>query len=127
MIPEVIEGEMAEISPSYTYSMTSTGIYGFCQGKEALRQSIYCMLSTQRYDYIIYSRNYGTELKDLIGKPINYVCGVLKGRIEDSLSIDDRIEGIKDFCVTKGKNSVLAEFTVITSLGDITIEKWFEF
>ena len=114
-------------SPSYTYRLKSTEVKGYCDGLEALRQSIYCILSTDRYDYIIYSRNYGIEIKDLIGKPISYVCAVIKGRIEEALLIDDRIESVTDFVITKGKGSVLVAFTVVSSMGDVKIEKEFEF
>lgn len=127
MIPEVIKADEKLQSTDYTYRLKSTEINGFCDKLEALRQSIYCILSTDRYDCIIYSRNYGIEIKDLIGKPISYVCAVIKGRIEDALLIDDRIEGVKDFTVTRGKSSVIVEFTVVSSLGDVKIEKDFEF
>ena len=89
MTPEVIKAEEITQSPSYTYRLKSTEVNGYCDSLEALRQSIYCILSTDRYDYIIYSRNYGIEIKDLIGKPISYVCAVIKGRIEEALLTDD--------------------------------------
>ena len=75
----------------------------------------------------LYSRNYGIEIKDLLGKPISYVCAVIKGRIEEALLIDDRIESVTDFVITKGKGSVLVAFTVVSSMGDVKIEKEFEF
>ena len=127
MTPEVIKAEEITQSPSYTYRLKSTEVKGYCDGLEALRQSIYCILSTDRYDYIIYSRNYGIEIKDLIGKPISYVCAVIKGRIEEALLTDDRVESVTDFVITKGKGSVLVAFTVVSSMGDVKIEKEFEF
>lgn len=127
MTPEVIKAEEIAQNPSYTYRLKSTEVNGYCDNLEALRQSIYCILSTDRYDYIIYSRNYGIEIKDLIGKPVSYVCAVIKGRIEEALLTDDRIERVTDFVVTKGKGSVLVGFTVVSSIGDVNIEKKFEF
>ena len=53
MTPEVIKAEEITQSPSYTYRVKSTEVKGYCDGLEALRQSIYCILSTDRYDYII--------------------------------------------------------------------------
>lgn len=127
MIPDVIKAEGKLQDTDYTYRLKSTEINGFCDKLEALRQSVYCILSTDRYEYIIYSGNYGIEIKDLIGKPISYVCAVIKGRIEDALLTDDRIESVKDFSLTRGKSSVLVEFTVVSSLGNVKIEKDFEF
>ena len=114
MTPEVIKAEEITQSPSYTYRLKSTEVKGYCDSLEALRQSIYCILSTDRYDYII-------------GKPISYVCAVIKGRIEEALLIDDRIESVTDFVITKGMGSVLVAFTVVSSMGDVKIEKEFEF
>ena len=127
MTPEVIKAEEITQSPSYTYRLKSTEVNGYCDSLEALRQSIYCILSTDRYDYIIYSRNYGIEIKDLIGKPISYVCAVIKSRIEEALLTDDRVESVTDFVITKEKGSVLVAFTVVSSMGDVKIEKEFEF
>ena len=53
MTPEVIKAEEITQSPSYTYRLKSTEVNGYCDSLEALRQSIYCILSTDRYDYII--------------------------------------------------------------------------
>lgn len=43
-------------------------ILGFTNGKYSIQQSIQSMLQTPRYDYLIYSWNYGNELSMLIGK-----------------------------------------------------------
>lgn len=80
---------------------------------DSLRQSIECMLSTERYKYPIYSWDYGIELDDLIGRNYNYVIVELERRIRDALSIDDRIESIDNFHFEKlNKKSLLVTFTV---------------
>lgn len=127
LTPEVIEAEEQGTAVSLTYRLTSSEVGEAVDGKEALRQSIFCMLSTDRYEYIIYSRNYGLEYADLIGKPVNYVSALIKGRIEDALLTDDRIESIENFVITKGQNSLRTEFTVSSVFGDTAIEKEFEF
>ena len=72
-------------------------------------------------------RNYGIEIKDLIGKPISYVCAVIKGRIEEALLIDDRVESVTDFVITKGKVLYLWHLLLFRLWGDVKIEKEFEF
>lgn len=80
---------------------------------ESLRQSIECILSTERYKYPIYSWDYGIELDDLIGRNYNYVIVELERRIRDALSTDDRVESIDNFYFEKlNKKSILVTFTV---------------
>lgn len=118
-----------ETEPSRTYAMVLSkdvgkkGIFlGIVDEEEALRQAIMKIISTERYAYEIYSWDYGIELSDLIGKPMNYAMSEVKLRIEDALTADDRIEAVEDFQVTRiGKNMLHVTFTVITAEGE-TIE-----
>ncbi len=50
---------------------------------------------TDRYKHEIYNYNYGIELNDLFGKPKEFVKSMLIGRIQDALSVDDRIKKIQ--------------------------------
>ncbi len=99
-------------------------INGFCDELEALEQVIYKILSTERYKYNIYSWNYGIELDNLFGKPVNYVVLELEKRIKDALMIDNRIKDITNFAYdVKRRNVVIVNFDVITIFGDISIKK----
>ena len=112
--------------PWETYHMKDSIIQGRIDDIEAIKQAIYKILMTERYDYVIYDRNYGIELKDLIGRDRHYVCAVLKERVEDALLYDSRIKGIKDWSVTMGKNHITAEFTVETVRGSVEISGDFD-
>ena len=72
-----------EVRPSLTYQMEmdSHRIRGYTDGLEAVRQAVYKIIMTERYQYIMYSWNYGIELQDLFGEPVTYVCPELKRRI----------------------------------------------
>ena len=59
----------------------SERIIGQCDDVEAIKQAIYNILNTERYQYIIFSWDYGVELKDLFGKPIDYVMPEVERRI----------------------------------------------
>ncbi len=99
-------------------------VSGFCDGKEAMKQVIYKILNTERYRYVVYTWNYGIELTDLFGMPVSYVCPVLERRITEALLQDDRITDVKDFEFDVSKpHTVLAAFTVVTDVGDITAQK----
>lgn len=114
-----------EVEPGKTYKLNTDNnrIIGYIDGMAALKQAIYLMLSVERYDYLIYSWNYGIELKDLIGKPASYVISELKRRITEALTQDDRIESVDAFSFEINKKKVHVSFTVHSTFGDFEAEK----
>lgn len=97
-------------------------INGYTDGLDAVLQSVYLILSTERYQFIIYSWDYGVELLDLFGKPMPYVMSELPRRITEALTQDDRITDVVDFeFEIKGKE-LLATFKVVTDIGIIDTE-----
>ena len=109
-----------ENQPNKTFKMLDNvkrfnGVIDEQDGEEAIKQTVFCILQTQRYSCEIYSDNYGFEYEDLIGKDINYICAVLPSRIKDALTVDDRIEDVTNFAITQnGKNKLDVSFTVVT-------------
>jgi len=91
-------------------------------GKAALLQAVYLILNVERYAYPIYSRRYGVELVDLIGKPKDWAMSEIKRRVDEALTQDDRITGTGDWSFSTGKKTVLATFTVYTIFGDLPME-----
>ena len=98
-------------------------IYGFTDKLEAMKQAIYLVLSIERYEYIIFSWNYGIELLDLYGKEMTYVIPELERRIKEALLQDTRITSVENFEFETAKGVVKATFTVKTIYGDIETEK----
>lgn len=98
-------------------------VSGMTDKRDALYQAIYLILNVERYAYPIYSRNYGSELSDLIGKPKDYAMSELKRRITEALEQDDRITGVGDWSFETGRHTVLANFTVYTIYGEIKATK----
>lgn len=93
-------------------------ISGYAYEIESVKQAIYFILSTERYEHPIYSWDYGVELLDLIGKPISYVQAEFKSRIEDALTQDNRIESCSDFQFEIiNKSTLRVTFTVNTIYG----------
>ncbi|MBQ4541669.1 MAG: DUF2634 domain-containing protein [Clostridia bacterium] len=115
-----------ETLPSKNYKMQIEHdvINGFCDELEAMKQVVFKILNTERYQYIIYSWNYGIELLDLYGEPVTYVCPELERRITEALVQDDRIDSVDSFVfdVTE-KRTVKVTFTVHTIFGGIEAEK----
>lgn len=108
--------------PTRTYKMDteSCSVIGHTDGLEAMRQAIYKIIMTERYQYIMYSWDYGIELMDLFGEPISYVCPELERRITEALLWDDRIESVDDFKFEIPEKGVVhASFTAHTIFGDV--------
>lgn len=114
-----------EMQPSKTYLLNQPKevIRGTIDDMKALEQTIDLILSIERYEYIIYSWNYGVETKDLIGEDYLYVCSELKRRIEEALVQDDRINSVDSFLFEENKNKVNVTFTVHSIFGDIVKDK----
>lgn len=113
------------IQPTKTYCLNAENntIIGFCDGIEAIKQAIYCILNTERFENLIYSWNYGIEIKNLIGENETYVIPELERVITEALLQDDRIKEVSGFNFETIKNSIVISFDVITILGNITSEK----
>ena len=112
--------------PSQNYKMDfETGcIHGMRDELDAMEQVVYKILSTQRYQFPIYSHNYGVELLDLFGEPMSYVCPKLERRIVEALVQDERIESVDGFVFDVGeKRNVHVSFMVHTVFGDMAIER----
>lgn len=122
----IIKSEVEAI-PTRTYKMAIFGdkIQGKIDGQEAMKQAIYKILNTERYEYPIYSWNYGIELKDLFGKSKTFCKVELVSRVKEALLQDERIIAVESFLFddTKKRESLAMAFTAKTIYGDVEIAK----
>ena len=129
MIPKTeidLNGLEIENEPSKNYAMRreSNRIGDYVDGIEAVKQSVYKILNTERYHYLIYSGDYVVEFLDLIGEPTDFVCAEVERRISEALLQDDRITDISDFKFSvEHKGSVIISFTVNTIFGKFEAER----
>ena len=112
-----------EPSKTFKLNIEKSKIDGICDDVEALKQTIFLILNTERYQHLIYSWNYGVELNDLIGEPISFVIPELERRIKEALIQDERIENIDNFEFQNIKGKVQCRFSVHTKYGNIKAEK----
>lgn len=119
-----LEGEDSPVSVqglSLTNDSTDYDrVSGYVDDVESVMQAIYLILSTERYEHIIYSWDYGVELVDLFGKPIPYVIAELPRRIKEALIQDNRIDDVVDFEFEHHGHKLHTTFTAITNVGNIT-------
>ena len=107
-------------SKQHKMNLDRTRIFGTCDNLEAVKQTIYKILNTERYAYLIYSWNYGIELMDLYGKAPTFVCPELERRVKEALLQDDRITGVDNFKFDISKKGVVSTtFTAHTLFGDL--------
>lgn len=108
---------------TYKIDFQENRIIGKIDNLEAVGQAVYKILHTERFNYLIYSWDYGVELESLIGKDYEFILGDLQRRIEEALLQDDRIEGIEYLKIQKKeKESIIVSFLVISKYGNIPTE-----
>lgn len=95
---------------------------GKLEGPEAMRQAIYKILNTERYDYLIYSWSYGIELSSLFGMGAPAVYPSLKTVITEALTADDRIMEVYNFEFKANGSATAVSFEVKTSEGVVFAE-----
>ena len=129
-LPQTGEGlDLIEFSqsrqPGYTYKLDIPRgrTRGMTDDADAMLQAIYLILSVERYQYPIYSYNYGVELEDLIGRPKDYVMSEVKRRITEALIQDDRITGVDGWVFETTRKSVVVTFIVHTIYGEVETTK----
>lgn len=130
MLPEVEEyfNENLEVEeqPSYDFrlSFNSGRINGHVEEIEAVKQAIFMILNTERYRYLIYSWDYGIELVDLYGLPVDYCIAEIERRITEALLMDDRIIEVIEFEFNlEQKRVIRVKFVVYTIYGDADVER----
>lgn len=110
-----------EEQPTHTYSLNGRG---YIDDRDAMKQAIYKILLTERFQYIMYSGNYGIETLDLYGQPVSYVCPELERRITEALLWDDRIQSVENFEFNLSKKGEIhVTFTAKTVFGNVDAEK----
>lgn len=124
IIPAELDVE-EEQQPSLTYGIDFERgrIRGMIDELEAVKQAVFLILQTERYRYLIYSADYGSELEGLIGRDPLFVQSEIKRRIREALMQDDRIEDVTNFRLRFNGDNVLVRFTVISIFGEIEAEQ----
>ncbi|MDQ0063562.1 DUF2634 domain-containing protein [Paenibacillus harenae] len=128
MIPQgtsLSEAELRErTETSRTYKLDSVGnrVIGLTDGLDAVRQSAFKILQTERYRFFCYSADYGVELEGLVGADPAFVRSELKRRVSEALLQDDRISEVNDFVIEIDGDGALAAFTVVSDFGSFREE-----
>ena len=98
-------------------------ISGYSDGLEAIKQTIYGILSSERYEYLIYSFDYGVELQDLIGEDMIFVKADIHRRVEEALLQDDRILSVDNPEIKTEGDCLYYKAIATTIYGQLDIKK----
>ena len=126
MIPlistRIDEQDVSKRTKSPLIDFTNKRMVGWGDGNEALAQFVYTALNVERYENIIHSWQFGIERNDLYGLSTDYVVAELQRRIEDTLSVDDRITSVDSFEFSVKGRTISIEFVVHSIYGDTNFE-----
>ena len=109
-------------SVNYEIVDNTKTITGTIDEVRAVEQAVFLILNVERYEWLIYSWNYGFEKKSLIGKPVDFCIPEIERRVKEALLQDDRITAVENFQFEVNKKKVLTTFTVISIFGPIFTE-----
>ena len=90
-----------EVTRTYKVDSYNKRIIGTTDGQPAIEQAILKNFDTERFAYVIYSKNYGIELEKYIGKDYNFIRSDLQRAIEECLLVDARIYSINNLQFTQ--------------------------
>lgn len=114
--------QVEETSRTYGIDFSAGRAASVVDGLEAVKQTVFKILQTDRFAHLIYDSNYGCEITGLQGRSQGYVRSEIERRIQEALLQDDRISEIEDMQITISGDEALAVFTVVSTFGDFRSE-----
>lgn len=110
-----------EVTRTYKVDSYNKRIIGTTDGQPAIEQAILKNFDTERFAYVIYSKNYGIELEKYIGKDYDFIRSDLQRAIEECLLVDARIYSINNLQFTQeGLDYISITMDIETEQGVLT-------
>ena len=108
---------------TFLIDWSSKQISGMDEGLLAMRQAVEIILQNERFEWQIYSSNFGSELETLVGDERDFIESELPRRIEDAFSSDSRILSVENFEFSEPKmGELVCRFDVRTVYGTLRAE-----
>lgn len=109
--------EIEQPSRTWKIDFERGRVVGMTDGIDAVKQSVYCILKTERFRHLIYSFNYGQELNRVIGMSPTFVESEVRRLLNEALLQDDRITAIQNIRMKSLGDKLTVWFTVVTNEG----------
>lgn len=117
-----MDEELLMLPTTKTYRVLNGRIAGFIDDLEAIAQTVDKILSTSRFQYLIYSDDYGSDFLDLIGEDKDLVYSEIERMTVEALSIDERITDVTVTDIIEvGRSEIKVLLTVTTVYGDLQV------
>lgn len=116
-VSNIILNSVIQPSRTWRIDFEKGRVVGYISELDAVKQSVFLILNSERYEYPIFSFDYGADLTNAIGKDQALIKSELNRRINDALTQDDRIERIENFTAEIQGDSIFVTFTVISKYG----------
>ena len=128
-MPELMEQQQAQPEPEYPESYLfdfekgdfvrdTAGRIVIADGHRAWVQWCVKTVLTERFAYLAYSQNYGTEIETALRQPSRQaVEAELERAITEALLVDPRTEMVRDFRFTWEGDQLQVAFTVVPAVG----------
>ncbi|MBW4083874.1 DUF2634 domain-containing protein [Paenibacillus sp. S150] len=112
-------------SPSLTYRMDweRKRITGAVDALEAVKQAAVKVLQTERYEYLIYSSDYGTEWNLVLGKDRLLARAELRRIVSEALLQDERVRSLENVEISFAGDNVSFNCIVVTYYGNFELRK----
>lgn len=126
---DTIEDDVTQITNTYAIDFVNGRIGGMVDDLDAVKQAITKILLTERFKNLIYTDDYGCEIRAVLqseGNTDEYLEVEIPALIEEALLRDERILAVENFNLTFGsqsKDGVLVTFDVETIYGNTTVEE----
>jgi hypothetical protein len=114
--------DVQETSRTWRLDFERGRITGMIDELEAVKQAVYKITMTERFQYLVYTFDYGIEIQSLLGKSPLYVQTELRRRIQEALQQDDRIQSIDNLTIETKGDELTVRFTVVTNYGSFESE-----
>ena len=122
---ETIEDDSSDLTRTYKMDFESNRIMGFTDGLDALKQAITKILFTERFKNLIYSNEYGSEVKSCLmseGCTNEFLNVEIPALIKEALMQDVRILDVDEFNLKFEGDCVQTECDVTTIYGNIEVK-----
>lgn len=99
------------------------GDFVILEGNEALKVWIFKTLHVNRYEYMIYTWDYGNELESLFGQGYSkeLIQAEAKRYLEECLLVNEYIKSINNIEVNLDDNILSTSFSVTTIYGELEV------
>lgn len=96
------------------------------EGTNAVAVWAILALKARRYEYPIYSWDYGEDFTDMIGNSYepDLLQSEVKRMIEECLLVNEHIEEIQDLEVEQNEDKLHVKFTLVTDQGDTEVDTY---